>query len=226
MAPPTVPRLRRGRVERVRAETTSRHVERAGQAAPSAGARHDPRIDPPDKSDRRRLLAWVALLTLTPICVGIVVWAALGWNGNYPTVAPPVPPGWQAVPGVYASFSVPGGWKLQQFMSDAAGDVYYSGASGAAGESVTEADVPPSPRSALPQIVATFLGGHYRVLAVQPFHLARAAMSWQYRFRLADGKEGLGVMAWVRTTESEVWLVGLPASATTERALATLTVGS
>jgi hypothetical protein len=51
-------------------------------------------------------------------------------------------------------------------------------------------------------------------------------MSWHYRFRLADGKEGLGIMAWVRTTESEVWLVGLPASATTERALGTLTVAS
>ena len=172
------------------------------------------------------MLAWVALLTLTPICIGVVVWAALGWNGTYPTVPPPVPRGWQAVPGVYASFSVPGDWTLQQFMSDAAGDVYYSGVSGGAGESVTEADVPPSPRAALPQIIATFLGGHYRVLAVQPFRLAHAAMSWHYRFRLADGKEGLGIMAWVRTTESEVWLVGLPASATTERALGTLTVAS
>ncbi|MGO9661287.1 MAG: hypothetical protein ACLP7F_23400 [Acidimicrobiales bacterium] len=212
----------------MRAETGSRHTPTSAGVSPGAAPapRHDPRIDPPNKSDRRRLLAWVVLLTLTPICVGVVIWAALGLNGNYPTVAPPVPRGWQAVPGVYASFSVPRDWTLQQFMSDAAGDVYYAGAGGGAGESVTEADVPPLPRAALPQIVETFLGGHYRVLSVRPFHLARAALSWQYQFRLADGKEGLGTMAWVRTTESEVWLVGLPASATTKRILSTLTVAS
>ena len=33
-------------------------------------------------------------------------------------------------------------------------------------------------------------------------------------------------MAWVKTTESEVWLVGLPSSATAERVLSTLTVAS
>jgi hypothetical protein len=168
----------------------------------------------------------VALLTLTPVSIGVVLWAALGLNGSYPTVAPPVPRGWQAVAGVYASFSVPKNWTLQQFMSDAAGDVYYAGPGGGAGESVTEADAPPPPRAALPQIVGTFLGGHYRVLSVSPFHLARAAQAWHYRFRLADGDEGLGTMAWVRATESEVWLVSLPASATTEKALSTLTVAS
>jgi hypothetical protein len=168
----------------------------------------------------------VALLTLTPVCVGVVLWAALGLNGSYPTVAPPVPRGWQAVPGVYASFSVPRSWALQQFMSDAAGDVYYAGTSGGAGESVTEADVAPSPRAPLPQIVGTFLGGHYRVLSVVPFHLDRAAFAWHYRFLLDDGKNALGTMAWVRTTESEVWLVGLPSSATTQRVLSTLTVAS
>ena len=172
------------------------------------------------------MLAWVALLTLTPICIGVVLWAALGLNGNYPTVAPSVPRGWQAVRGVYASFSVPGDWTLQQFMSDAAGDVYYAGTGGGAGESVTEADVPPSPSAAIPQIVATFLGSRFRVLSVKPFHLARAAQSWHYRFRLADGREGLGTMAWVRTTESEVWLVALPASATAETVLSTLAVSS
>ena len=212
----------------MRAETESRHAGTPPPAGPGAAPapRHDPRVDPPNKGDRRRLLAWVALLTLTPICIGVVLWAALGLNGNYPTVAPPVPRGWQAVPGVYASFSVPRDWTLQQFMSDAAGDVYYEGASGGAGESVAEADVPPSPDAALPQVVATFLGGHYRVLSVSPFHLARAAQAWHYRFRLADGDEGLGTMAWVRATESEVWLVSLPASATTEKALSTLTVAS
>jgi hypothetical protein len=168
----------------------------------------------------------VALLTLTPVSIGVVLWAALGLNGSYPTVAPPVPTGWQAVPGVYASFSVPRNWTLQQFMSDAAGDVYYAGPGGGAGESVAEADKAPSPHVALPQIVETFLGGHSQVLSVTPFRLAGAAQAWHYRFRLADGKEGLGTMAWVRTTESEVWLVGLPTSATTERALSTLTVAS
>jgi hypothetical protein len=172
------------------------------------------------------LLGWLALLTLTPICIGVVLWAAIGLNGNYPTVAPPVPRGWQSVAGVYASFSVPHSWSLQQFMSDAAGDVYYAGASGGAGESVTEADVPPSPHAALPQIVGTFLGGHYRVLSVKGFHLAGAALSWHYQFLLDDGKKGLGTMAWVKTTESEVWLVALPSSATTERVLSTLTVAS
>jgi hypothetical protein len=172
------------------------------------------------------LLGWVALLTLTPICAGVVVWAAIGLNGNYPTVTPPVPRGWQAVPGVYASFSVPHGWTLQQFMSDAAGDVYYAGASAGAGESVTEADVAPSPRTALPQIVGTFLGGHYRVLSVRAFHLAGAARSWHYEFLLGDGREALGTMAWVKTTESEVWLVALPSSTTAERVLSTLTVAS
>ncbi len=214
----------------MRAGTESRHraplPQATSGAAPAPAPRHDPRVDPPTKRDRRRLLAWLALLTLTPICIGVVLWAAIGLNGNYPTVAPPVPRGWQAVPGVYASFSVPHGWTLQQFMSDAAGDVYYAGASGGAGESVTEADVPPSPRDALPQIVGTFLGAHYRVLSVTAFHLAGAELSWHYQFLLGDGKEGLGTMAWVKTTESEVWLVGLPSSATTERVLSTLTVAS
>ncbi len=212
----------------MRAETKSRHDGMVPGAGPQAvlGPRHDPRVDPPHKNDRRRLLGWVALLTLTPISIGVVLWAALGLNGSYPTVAPPVPRGWQAVPGVYASFSVPAPWALQQFMSDAAGDVYYAGPGGGAGESVTEADVPPSPQAALPPIVETFLGGHYRVLSVRPFHLARAAQAWHYQFRLAGGKAGLGTMAWVRTTQSEIWLVGLPASATTERVLSTLTVAS
>jgi hypothetical protein len=172
------------------------------------------------------LLTWVALLTLTPICLGVVLWAAIGLNGNYPTVAAPVPRGWQAVPGVYASFSVPRSWTLQQLMSDAAGDVFYSGTSAGAGETVTEADVAPSPGAALPQIVGTWLGGHYRVLSVKPSHLSGAALSWRYQFRLGDGKQGVGIMAWVKTTQSEVWLVGLPSSATTERVLSTLTVAS
>ncbi len=212
----------------MRAGTESRHSAPPHQATSGAppAPRHDPRIDPPTKRDRRRLLGWLALLTLTPICIGVVLWAAIGLNGNYPTVAPPVPRGWQSVAGVYASFSVPHSWSLQQFMSDAAGDVYYAGTSGGAGESVTEADVPPSPRGALPQIVGTFLGAHYRVLSVTAFHLAGAELSWHYQFLLGDGKEGLGTMAWVKTTESEVWLVGLPSSATTERVLSTLTVAS
>ena len=105
--------------------------------------RHDPRIDPPTKADRRRLWRWAALLAFCPICLGVVVWAALGMNGSYPTVKPPVPAGWQSVPGIYASFSVPGGWSLKQFLSDASGDVYYSGAGGGVGESVTQADRAP-----------------------------------------------------------------------------------
>ncbi len=212
----------------MRAGTESRHVRAPSDASLGAAPapRHDPRVDPPTKGDRRRLLAWVALLTLTPVCIGVVLWAALGLNGNYPTVPAPVPRGWQAVPGVYASFSVPRSWALQQFMSDAAGDVYYAGQSGGAGESVIEADVPPSPLAAVPQIVVTFLGGHYRVLSVKPFHLEGAALSWRYRFRLTGGKQGVGIMAWVKTTESEVWLVGVPSSTTTDRVLSTLTVAS
>jgi hypothetical protein len=127
---------------------------------------------------------------------------------------------------VYASFSVPRDWSLQQLLSDADGDVFYGGPGGGAGESVTQADTAPSPVPPLSPIVETFLGGPYRVASVSEFHLAGATLAWHYRFRVAGAKLALGIMAWVRDTESEVWLVALPASPTATEALATLTVRS
>ena len=116
----------------------------------SVPRRHDPRIDAPTKADKRRLWKWGALLAFCPICLSVVVWAALEMNGSYPTVKPPVPAGWQSVPGIYASFSVPGDWSLKQFLSDASGDIYYSGPGGGIGESVTQADRAPSANGASP----------------------------------------------------------------------------
>jgi hypothetical protein len=188
--------------------------------------RHDPRIDPPTKADRRRLWRWAALLAFCPICLGVVVWAALGMNGSYPTVKPPVPAGWQSVPGIYASFSVPGGWSLKQFLSDASGDVYYSGAGGGVGESVTQADRAPDANGRLPEIVGTFLGWKYHVSSVVETKLANATRVWRYRFHLANGRSSVGVLAWVKPTQSEVWLVASRDSATTEKALSTLTLAS
>ena len=189
--------------------------------------RHDPRVDPPTRADRRRLWLWVALLAFCPLCLGVVVWAALGMNGSYPTVRPPVPPGWQSVAGIYASFSVPGNWSLKQFMSDASGDVYYSGPGGGVGESVTEADRAPAPHPPLPRIVSTFLGGgRYEVSSVATTSLPNATLAWRYRFRLDDGGSGMGVMAWVKPTQSEVWLIASPVSATTAKSVSTLTLAS
>jgi hypothetical protein len=188
--------------------------------------RHDPRIDPPTRDDRRRLWRWAALLAFCPICLGVVVWAALGMNGSYPTVKPPVPAGWQSVPGVYASFSVPSGWSLKQFMSDASGDIYYSGPGGGVGESVTQADRAPQVHGRLPQVVGTFLGWKYQVSSVSQTKIANATMAWRYRFRLVNGTSSVAVLAWVKPTQSEVWLVASRDSATTEKAISTLTLAT
>jgi hypothetical protein len=200
-------------------------------AAPSRPARrpaadywrHDPRLDPPTKKDRRRLLAWVAFLAVTPVCLGVVVWAAVGLNGSYPTVRSAVPSGWQEVPGIYASFSAPKSWSLQQFMSDSAGDIYYSGPGGGVGESVTQASYAPNP-GVVPPIVATFLVDRYQISSRRPFRLRDASEAWEYQFRLTGGGSAIGVLAWVKPTQSVVWLVVSPVSATTEKVLSTLAV--
>jgi hypothetical protein len=190
------------------------------------GRRFDPRLDPPTRAHRRKFWAWVAFLTFCPICVAVVLWAAFDLNGNYPTVQPPVPHGWQSVPGIYASFSAPKNWSLNQVMSDAAGDIFYSGPGGGAGESVTQAGSAPSPARALPAIVGTFLGRRYQVIAKVPITLRHATVAWRYRFHLAGGGTGLGIMAWVSATQSDVWLVVQPASSTTGKILSTLTLAS
>jgi hypothetical protein len=161
-------------------------------------------------------------MAFTPICIGVVVWAALDLNGSYPTVKPAVPHGWQAVLGIYASFSVPNSWVLEQSMSDESADVYYSGRAGAAGESVLEADAAPSPTRGFPAVLATYLGGQYAVQSVEPVKLGNASVAWRYRFRLTGGGTGLGVLAWVKATQTQVWLVAAPATALANRVLSTL----
>lgn len=188
--------------------------------------RHDPRVDPPTREDRRRLWRWVALLAFCPVCLGVVVWAALSLNGSYPTVKPPVPAGWKPVAGVYASFSVPRSWSLKQFMSDSAGDIYYAGPGGGVGESVTQAAKMPAHQGPLPTIVGTFLGGKYQVSNVTLTRVGHATVAWRYQFHLADGTSSTGVLAWVKPTQSEVWLVASRGSATTEKAISTLTLAS
>jgi hypothetical protein len=195
-------------------------------AGPTLGHRHDPRIDEPTKQDRRRLWKWVALMAFCPICLGVVVWAAIGLNGSYPTVQPPVPAGWQSVAGIYASFSVPGSWSLKQFMSDAAGDIYYSGPGGGVGESVAQADHEPNAAGPLPVIVGTFLGWKYQVSSIATARIPNATVAWRYRFHLANGTSAMGVLAWVKPTQSEVWLVASRDSPTTEKAISTLTLAS
>jgi len=187
--------------------------------------RHDPRLDPPTKKDRRRLLAWIAFMAITPLCLAGVVWSALNLNGNYPTVPAPVPAGWQSVPGIYASFSAPKSWSLQQFMSDSAGDIYYSGPGGGVGESVTQAARAPQP-TVVPTIVATFLVERYRQVSRAPYRLRHATDAWKYEFRLANGSTGVAILAWVAATQSQVWLVATPGSPTTEKVLSTLTVAT
>jgi hypothetical protein len=172
------------------------------------------------------LLGWVALLTFTPVCLGVVLWAAVDLNGNYPTVQPPVPRGWQAVPGIYASFSAPEDWSLDQTMSDSAGDVYYSGRGGAAGESVVQADRAPAATGPLPPIVGTFLGGGYKVISTTPYTLRNATVAWHFRFALATGRTAVATLAWVKATQSLVWLVAVPATPITQRVLTTLTLAT
>jgi len=178
------------------------------------------------RRDRRRLWMWMAFLGFSPLCVGVVAWAAVAWNGSYPTVSPPLPQGWQAVAGIYASFSAPKSWKLQPGMADAQGDAYYAGPGGAAGEVVRQAGSAPSPTGPLPSVVATFLGGTYRVAGFAPYKVRNAAKAWEYRFELPHGKQALGILAWVKSTQSEVWLVALPASPTAHKLLSTLTLAS
>jgi hypothetical protein len=206
------------------AEAPGGFVPGEGPAPP--GQRHDPRIDPPTSADRRRLLRWAALLAFCPICLGVVVWAAIGMNGSYPTVKPPVPNGWQAVPGIYASFAAPSSWSLQQSMSDSSGDIYYSGPGGGAGESVTEADHEPPHLGPLPAIVGSFLEVRYRVTSVTGTSVKNATAAWRYDFSLKGGGTAVGVLAWVKPTQSEIWMIVSPVSATTERALSTLTLAT
>jgi len=165
-------------------------------------------------------------MAISPICLGGVVWAAISLNGSYPTVKPPVPRGWQPVAGIYASFSAPSRWTLQQALSDSAGDIYYSGPGGSAGESVTQAVARPSPSAPLPAILGTFLGDGYKVVSEVPYHLRNATEAWELRFVLPSGAGALGVEAWAGATQSEVWLVVAPVSPLTREVLSTLTLAT
>lgn len=192
--------------------------------APGPSRRHDPRVDPPTRSDKRRVWPWVGVLAFSPICLGVMVWAALDLNGGYPTVKPPVPSGWQAVPGIYASISVPKGWSLQQDLSDSNGDIYYSGKSGGVGLSVVEDDKEPSHTGGFPAIVGTFLGRSYHISSVRPISVPHAADAWSYRFALPGGQTGAAILAWAEETQSRVWLVATNLNPTTQRVLTTLTL--
>lgn len=187
--------------------------------------RHDPRIDPPTRQDKRRLWAWIALLGFTPVCLAGVAWAALGLNGSYPTVRPPVPAGWKAVRGIYASISVPKSWSLQETLSDSAGDIYYSSPGGGVGMSVVEADHEPSHTGRFPPIVGVFLGGgKFQVSRLTSLHLPGATRAWGYRFRLPGGGAGTGVLAWAKPTETRIWLVTNHVTTVTGRIFSTLTL--
>jgi hypothetical protein len=72
--------------------------------------------------------------------------------------------------------------------------------------------------------VGTFLTDRYSVVSVTPFRLRYAAAAWRYRFRLANGTKGTGILAWARATQSEVWLIAAPVTATTDKALSTLSL--
>lgn len=202
-----------------------------GQAPP--GAVREPANLAPDgdsqapvsaRRGRKKIWVWVAFLAFSPICLGVTVWAALSWNGSYPTVKPPVPRGWQAIPGVYASFSVPKGWSLQQGLSDSEGDVYYAGRGGAAAESVTQATRAPSPSRRVPAQISNYLGGRYEVTSITAEKLRNARAAWGYRFMLPGHQQAMGTLAWAKGTQSEVWLVTLQASPTAKKILATLTL--
>ncbi|MGH9106724.1 MAG: hypothetical protein ACRDZX_12985, partial [Acidimicrobiales bacterium] len=192
---------------------------------PGAGSAATPGTVRAAKAGSRRWLGWVAFLCLTPLCLGGVLWAALGLNGSYPTVRPPVPPGWQPVKGIYASFSAPGSWSLQQSLSDSSGDIYYSGPGGSTGESVSQVKSVPLPQK-LPAIVGTFLGSSYKVTSRSAWAPHNATKAWRYTFALSDGRTGIGVLAWVKPTQSQVWLVAVPASPTAEKVLSTLTLAA
>ncbi len=201
-----------------------RSLALAGRDEPARG--HDPRVDRPTPSDRRRAWLWLLVLGFSPLCIGVAVWAALDLNAAYPTVAPPVPPGWQAVKGIYASFSVPGPWSLQSALSDEVGDICYTGRGGGAGESVTASARPPSGQAPLPKIVGVFLQEPYRVTSLGPYRLANAAVAWRYRLRLRDGTGAIALHAWARATQTDVWLVAWPSGPTALRVLQTLTLAS
>jgi hypothetical protein len=188
-------------------------------------SRSDPRINEPTRADRQRVWKWLALLALSPLCVGLAIWATSGPSPSYPTVKPPVPHGWQAVPGIYASFSVPRGWVLENALSDQMGDVYYSGRGGGAGESVTEANQEPSAATPLPAIIRAFLQENYRVTSSTNYRLHNAAVAWLYRFKLADGTTAAAVHAWVRSSDTDAWLVASPVNPTTQEVLRTLALG-
>ena len=100
------------------------------------------------------------------------------------------------------------------------------GPGGGVGESVTQADRVPQAHGRLPEIVGTFLGWKYQVSSVADAKIANATAAWRYRFHLANGKSSVGLLAWVKPTQSEVWLVATRDSAATEKAISTLTLAS
>ena len=137
-------------------------------AAPPGQRRHDPRIDQPTRADRRRLWRWAALLAFCPICLGVVVWAALEHERQLPDR--------QTAGPVRVAI---GPWHLCQFLgarqlvAQAVPERRFGrrlitrAPGGGVGESVTQADRAPTAHGPLPEIVGTFLGWKYQVTSVR-----------------------------------------------------------
>jgi hypothetical protein len=161
-----------------------------------------------------------------PLCLGVVVYAAIGTKqAPYPEVKPPTPAGWQVETNPYVGLSIPGGWKLNTAFSDENGDSYWAGPGGVAAESVVVTTKQPTEQAKVPEIVGVFLRDSYRVTSVAPTTLANATVAWRYGFVESNGQRAEGIHAWVKDTETEVWFIVTPPNTTTARVLATLTLG-
>lgn len=190
------------------------------------GRPHDVRLDEPTAADRRRNRRWLVLLLLTPVCLGVVVYAALGTKAApYPEVKPLQPAGWQVETNPYVGLSIPPRWQLNTAFSDQNGDSYWAGTGGVVAESVSVTNVAPTATRKLPEIIGVFLRTGYQVTGVTPITLTNATVAWRYQFALANGQRAVGVHAWVKDNQTEVWFVVTPPNATTDHVLSTLTLG-
>jgi hypothetical protein len=165
-------------------------------------------------------------MLVSPVCLAVVVWYSIGVKPPpVPTVHPPVPAGWQPEANAYVGLSVPSTWVLRPAYSDSNGDSYWSGPGGGVGESVIVASTAPTQKAAPPAVLTSFLPGEsYRVISETPIRIPNATVAWRVQLSLRNGTEATAVHAWVRDTQTEVWVVGHPSSATVDQSLRTLTL--